>query len=65
MKESKALTRSEEIREYLNIGEKAFKDLVKDGLPVIKRGNRWSGHKDEIDEYFRLRPTKFKKIKKD
>lgn len=52
--ESKALTSGEKIRKYLDIGKQAFQDFIRDGLPVRKCGRRWVGHKDEIDEWFRV-----------
>ena len=53
-KDSKALTCRKEICSFLRIGKNKFYRLVKDGLPVEKRGGSWIGHKEEIEEWFRV-----------
>lgn len=42
------------ICDYLCVGKQAFYRLVRDGLPVEKRGKLWSGHIDDIDDFFRV-----------
>ena len=58
--ESKALIGRERICKFLEIGKQAFYDLVDEGLPVVKRGKRWSGHKDDLNEFFRFKEEREK-----
>lgn len=56
-RESKALIGRQEIMEHLGIGKHRFYELVAAGLPVKKRGvtgGVWSGHKEEVDNWFRV-----------
>jgi hypothetical protein len=55
MVESKALINRKEICTYLRIGKNVFYSLVKEGLLVKRVGGRWVGHKDELDDFFRVR----------
>jgi hypothetical protein len=43
----------ERIREYLGIGEPAFYDFVKMGMPARVINNRWYAHSDNIDVFFK------------
>ena len=56
------------------VSGKAKEDLLNDatiyvlpsyneGLPVAKRGNRWSGHKDQLDDFFKARKSQIIRIK--
>lgn len=51
-KDSKALLNRDQICAYLNIKKEKFYKLVDDGMPVKKRGGSWTGHKQEIDDWF-------------
>lgn len=43
----------ERIREYLGIGEPAFYDFIKMGMPAQVISKRWYAHSDNIDEFFK------------
>jgi len=64
MSVSKVVVTRERICEALGIGKNAFYDLVKEGLPVKKRGHRWSGHMDDIENFFRESPASYDASKK-
>ena len=58
MDKTKALLSRAHICQYLEIGKNRFYALVKDGLPVRKRGGGWTGYPEELDEYFRYKGKK-------
>jgi len=60
MKSKVILTSKQQICEFLKIKKDHFYKLVHEGLPVKKRGGQWTGHVDELDEFFRLKsPSRF------
>jgi|GEM_PF-3200395 len=56
-KQTRALIGRRAILDHLGISPSVFKDLVKTGLPVSRRGTgakqRWVGNADELDAWFR------------
>ena len=56
MTETQALIGRGKICAYLEIGKAAFYELVDEGMPVVKRGKRWTTHKELLDEWFRDLP---------
>jgi hypothetical protein len=62
MGQCKIATSKGEICRRLKIGKKVFNALVDEGMPVKKRGNRWFGHMDEIEEWFRIKPEKKERL---
>jgi len=53
MRASKSLIGRDRICAFLEIDKNVFYQLVQEGLPVVKRGGRWIGHEEVLDEYFR------------
>jgi len=53
-KDSKALTCMKDICRFLDITKYTFYKFVQLGLPVRKEGRDWVGHKDEINDWFRI-----------
>ena len=48
---SKILNTMEKICQAFEIGEKAFYEWVKIGIPVKKVKGRWCGHRDDIEKF--------------
>lgn len=57
----KALVSRDQICDLLKIGKDKFYQLVRAGLPVEKRGGSWIGHKDEVEEWFRVSKSRTEK----
>lgn len=57
MAESKALIGRKAICDYLGIGKQKFYSLVKDDMPVRMVGGYWTGHKDELNGFFRVQAS--------
>jgi len=54
MTRSKALIGRKAICDFLGISHNTFYKLVDEGMPVMRRAGRtWTGHADDIEEFFR------------